>query len=251
MAGKMTAKLRLRDNWNRLRDQVADSCFVAGRDADSVRVIAVTKYVDIQVVRDLFEIGCHDFGESRPQELWSKAQLLAQPDCSSQGVEWHLVGHLQRNKVKRTLGWACWIHSVDSRRLLEQLEQDAASLNIHPTVLLEVNLTQDASKTGCSIDELERLAEYAVSCRYVQVVGLMGMSSQSVKLECGAKDTARREFAELRRFRDRLQSQYARQLRLNELSMGMSTDFREAIIEGATMIRVGSALFEGIESKPH
>jgi PLP dependent protein len=226
----------IKQNWEAIRQQVDDVASQHGRNAGEVLVVGVSKYVDVELTRALVAAGCRNLGESRPQSLWSKC-----PEIQEAGVHWHLIGHLQRNKVKRTLSYVDWIESVDSLRLLTQIENDAAGADRRPKILFEVNATQDASKTGCTFAELLEMAEYATTCQNIQVAGLMGMASLD-----GTPDKARAEFAAIREYRDRVAQQFGNLLDLRELSMGMSGDFREAIAEGATIVRIGSALFEGV-----
>jgi pyridoxal phosphate enzyme (YggS family) len=185
----------------------------------------------------LFEAGVADLGESRPQELWRKAEALADSN-----VQWHLIGHLQRNKVKRTLHCFPFVHSVDSLRLLEEISRESSGSIKALNVLLEVNVSGDAAKQGLAPYEVESLFPAIIKLAHVQVGGLMTMSG----LDSGP-DQTRREFAALRDLAERLKPKCSHNIRLDELSMGMSDDFEIAIEEGATMVRVGSALFEGVK----
>lgn len=227
---------RLAENLSRVRGRMAEAALRSGRTADAVTLVAVTKYVDAETARALVAAGCRDLGESRPQELWHKAEALAEA-----AVRWHLVGHLQRNKVARTLPLAVLLHSGDSVRLLESIDVEASRLGRTVPLLLEVNVSGDAAKHGFRPDEVERLAEQLVRLTHVEVRGLMAMAGRE-----GDLAAARRDFAALRCLRDRLQTVWPERLRLAELSMGMSGDFEAAIEEGATIVRVGSALFEGL-----
>ena len=229
---------RIRDNWEKVCNQVSEAARQHGRTREDVLIVGVSKYVDVELTRGLIQAGCKNLGEARPQSIWSKAAEITEPE-----VHWHLIGHLQRNKAKKTLGFVDWVESVDSLRLLMQLESDAAELGVRPKILFEVNATSDSSKTGCSHDELLAMAEFALQCKFVIPSGLMGMASLG-----SSPDQARAEFATVRRYRDELATRFGDALRLTELSMGMSSDFREAIAEDSTMVRIGSALFEGILS---
>ena len=156
-------------------------------------------------------------------------------------IRWHLVGHLQRNKIRRTLPLLHLLHSVDSRRLLEALNDEAAQLGRSVDVLLEANVSGDAAKTGLPPEQLERLLADARRWPHVLIHGLMGMASL-----VGGAESAKHDFDRLRQWRDRLAASAPDGVTLHELSMGMSGDFEVAIEEGATLIRVGSALFEGM-----
>jgi pyridoxal phosphate enzyme (YggS family) len=227
---------RLRQNLARVRDQMAAAAQRSGRQPDSITLVAVTKYVSVELARLLPLAGAYDLGESRPQDLWHKAPLLA-----DQPVRWHLVGHLQRNKVARTLPLTCLIHSVDSLRLLDAIEAAAAVQQRTVQVLLEVNVSGQSQKHGFAPDDLAGALAHAADCRCVRVRGLMAMAGTP-----GDLVAARREFASLRQLRDRLRTEAPAHVDLSELSMGMSGDFEVAIEEGATMVRIGSALFEGL-----
>jgi uncharacterized pyridoxal phosphate-containing UPF0001 family protein len=250
---------RIAENLAAVRGRIADAAARSGRPADQIMLLAVTKYGSAEVVRWLVEAGCRDLGESRPQALWDKSAALADLP-----VHWHMVGHLQRNKVRRTLPLVAMIHSIDSRRLLETIEELKGSgvfisaLPRHSAqaipdqrlstpliplpVLLEVNVSGEEAKGGFTPAEAERLVGEWPGYRHVSVCGLMCMAA----LE-GGLDEARRDFAALRALRDRLRGLAPPQIVLDTLSMGMSGDFPVAIEEGATIVRVGSALFEGIE----
>jgi pyridoxal phosphate enzyme (YggS family) len=166
--------------------------------------------------------------------LWSKAAAL-------DNIRWHLIGHLQRNKIRRTLPLVRLIQSVDSRRLLDAINEEAAALGRPTDVLLEANISGDVSKTGLPPEELEPLLHDADAWPQVNIRGLMGMAS----LE-GGDAAAARDFEALRLLRDRLARNAPPGVLLVELSMGMSGDYEIAIAEGATIVRVGSALFEGV-----
>jgi pyridoxal phosphate enzyme (YggS family) len=185
-------------------------------------------------------------GESRPQELWKKAAEIqlqraeASPPSALSEIHWHLVGHLQRNKVARTLPLVALIHSVDSRRLLAAINDAVDADNPQPVdVLLEVNTSGESAKHGLAPDEVERVLDAAPKYRHVIVLGLMTMAA----LE-GGPSVAARNFATLRELRDKLKLNTQTNVVLNELSMGMSGDFEVAIKEGATIVRIGSLLWE-------
>jgi len=226
----------LRTNLERVRRQIEAAARRSGRQPSAVTLVAVTKYVDAAVARDLVAAGCSDLGESRPQELWHKAEQLA-----GVPVRWHMIGHLQRNKVVRTLPHVTLLHSADSLRLLAETDRECRRLQRQLPVLLEVNISGDASKHGFAAREIEDLFTDIVGLEHVEVRGLMAMA----RLE-GDQEAARLDFRNLRALRDRLRSRLPAAGRLDELSMGMSGDFEVAIEEGATLVRIGSALFEGM-----
>jgi PLP dependent protein len=224
------------DNLARVHERIAEAAISAGRSASEVQLVAVSKYVGVTETAALLSAGCASLGESRPQQLWEKsaASELA-------GADWHLIGHLQRNKVRRTLPLVSLIHSVDSLRLLETIEECAVELDRPTRVLLEVNCSGETAKHGLGKDDLKKLLSELPRFEHVVVGGLMTMAA----LE-GGGTVAARNFVALRELRDEVQLECPSGVALTELSMGMSQDFEVAIREGATIVRVGSLLFEGI-----
>ena len=235
-----TSASNVRANYLSVLDRMNAAARRAGRKPGEIRLIGVTKYVDSSVTRHLVEAGCRDLGESRPQVIWDKSADLADLE-----INWHLIGHLQRNKAKRTLPLLTAMHSLDSERLLQQVEQDVGPRENPLDLLLEVNISGDPDKTGLSVVEGEQLLEKWLVRREkfptLKIVGLMGMGSL-----IGGQDQARTDFEVLRNLRDRWAVRFG--LPLNELSMGMSDDFEIAIEQGATMVRVGSILFANTTS---
>jgi pyridoxal phosphate enzyme (YggS family) len=225
----------LTEHWNAVQARIAAACARAGRPRDAVTLVAVTKTVSPEVAALLCDVLGHvDLGESRPQELWRKAAAL--PDS----VRWHLVGHLQRNKIQRTLPLVHLIHSADSLRLLQALDEELAKRAPRVPVLLEVNVSREPNKHGFAPDELFGLVGNLAPLRQIEVRGLMTMAAYHEDPE-----HSRPTFRELRRLRDALRG-IVGDGALNELSMGMTNDFEVAIEEGATLIRIGTALFEGL-----
>ncbi len=227
---------QLRENLDRVRETIAEAAVASGRTADDVCLIGVTKYVDIETTKALYELGCHDLGESRPQQLWSKSEAM-----SDLSPRWHMIGHLQRNKTKRTVPLLSVLHAGDSLRLLKAVHNDWPHFDPLPA-LIEVNISGDDAKHGFSPAEIAPALRQIAALNHLRIVGLMGMAS----LE-GGRDQAQKDFAALRELRDKLRSDCPPEISLQELSMGMSHDFDLAIREGATMVRVGSTLFEGID----
>lgn len=234
---------RCRENLAAVRDRIAEACRRAGREPADVRLVGVTKYVTAESTSMLLEAGCIDLGESRPQSLWAKAAALA---THAPAPRWHLIGHLQRNKLRRTLPLLALLHSLDSLRLLEAVEAEAAAGGLVCDALVEVNIAGDPGRTGVMEADVAALLEAAGGMPHVRVLGLMGMAAAPDGEDGGA--TARRQFARLRDLRDDLVARLPTPTGLRELSMGMSGDFAEAILEGSTLVRVGSALWEGIEA---
>jgi pyridoxal phosphate enzyme (YggS family) len=228
---------RIRANFESVIGRIAEAARRSGRPAEAVRLVAVTKRSPPEWIRPLVACGARDLGENYPQELWRKAEALAD---LADPVRWHLIGHLQTNKVKKTLPMVRMIHSVDSLKLLQVLNDSASTLGEPPGVCLQVNTSGEVSKHGWTptqiLDEAERIA----ACRAIPIVGLMTMAALGTTAE-----TARASFARLRELREQLRRRTG--WPLEELSMGMSNDFEAAIEEGATLVRLGSVLFEGVE----
>jgi len=228
---------QLKQNLDAIHDQMRSASDRAGRDSGDVRLVAVTKYAEWPWVEALSQLH-KTFGENRPQQLAERQALL--PDC-----KWHLIGQLQRNKVKLALQHASVIHSIDSLKLLERVADVAAEMMLRPEVLIEVNLSHETTKAGFTEDELRRDWSQIVSFSpAVQIAGFMTMAAESENPE-----DARPTFKALRLLRDELQQtdiSQAADLELRELSMGMSGDFVPAIEEGATMVRIGSRIFVGL-----
>jgi pyridoxal phosphate enzyme (YggS family) len=219
-------------NLERTRNRIEAAARRSGRDPEDVRLVAVTKRSSVEDVRPLVELGVSDLGENYPQELWIKARAM-----TDLPIAWHLIGLLQSNKARRTLPLVSVVHAVDSLGLLQRLDAIAAEVAKPPSVLLQVNCSSEPSKHGWSPESLERDAEAIGLCRRIPITGLMTMAALAENPE-----RARPAFRLLRQTRDRVRA--ATGLALPDLSMGMSGDFEVAIEEGATYVRIGSALFE-------
>ncbi|MEM8736492.1 MAG: YggS family pyridoxal phosphate-dependent enzyme, partial [Planctomycetota bacterium] len=231
---------RIRENWLRVQQEVgeAEQRFDRSRPVQSV---GVSKYVGPELTSLLTQAGCGRLGENRPQVLWEKwawfeSAGLPQPT-------WDVIGHLQRNKVRRTLPMTACLHSLDSPRLAHTLQNEAKRIDLVLPVLLEVNVTEDESKTGLRPPALRELLDELRNLDQLEPRGIMAMSTHF-----SGGDQARREFEQVRLLRDALQPEYP-DFDLRELSMGMSGDFVEAIAEGATIVRIGSNLWEGVERR--
>jgi len=218
-----------------VEQRIQAACRRAGRARTEVTLVAVTKTVGPEIVALLPSLGITNLGESRPQELWRKAAALPVT------VRWHLVGHLQRNKIERTLPLVHCIHSVDSGKLLDTLEQEAAKLQRMLPIFLEVNASGEASKHGFTPAEVIALGSKIAAFPHLQVLGLMTMAAFEENPE-----NTRPTFVALRELRDKLRQNLQAPDCLPHLSMGMTNDFEVALEEGATFLRVGTALFEGL-----
>lgn len=217
------------DRVSAVRRRIADAAGRAGRDPERVRLVTVTKTVDAERVRQAIEAGCHDLGENRVQEAVVKREEL--PGT----IRWHLLGHLQTNKAGRAAGLFDVVHSVDSRRIAGALAARRPERLGALDVLLEVELTGLPGRTGYAEAALDAAAQEVGSVEGLRLRGLMTMAAP-----VGDPEEARPTFARLRRLRDRLE---AEGLSLPELSMGMSDDFEIAVEEGATIVRLGRAIF--------
>lgn len=228
----------IRENLQRVQQRIASAAAQAGRDPDEVRLVGVTKYVDAAAARMLLDAGCVELGESRPQQLWEKA---GSADFAGVQPRWHAIGNVQRNKARRTVALGATIHSVDSYRTMATINKAAEQEGVSAEVLIEVNCSGDAEKHGLPPGQVRQDIEELEYFRNVRVVGLMTMGPRD-----GGRPAARRAFAQLRELRDRFGKLAPPGHDVRELSMGMSSDLEEAVAEGATIVRVGSALWEGL-----
>ena len=226
---------KIAENLKRIRGEIEEACATSNRDPGEVKLVAVTKYAQDEWVQALIDMGVSELGESRPQ------QLVPRADQFDDKVTWHMIGHLQRNKVRPVLPIAQLIHSVDTLKLLSRVDLIAGDIGLKPSVLLEVNISGEESKHGFSKTELLEQWEEVVSQERVNIRGLMTMAPRT-----DSADEAISVFEELRELRDELSTKHPHGPTLAELSMGMSNDFPAAIKAGATIIRVGSRLYDGL-----
>jgi pyridoxal phosphate enzyme (YggS family) len=216
-----------------VRARIERAARAAARDPGDIRLIAVSKTFGLDRVRAAAAHGQLDFGENRVQEALQKVEASAELR-----VRWHLIGHLQSNKARRAAAGFATIHSVDSLELARRLDDAAADLGRRPEILVQVDLAGEATKHGAPPDEARRIVEAALECRAVRLTGLMLLPPWLEDPE-----RVRPYFKRLREFRDELVASGIDPGALRELSMGMSHDFDVAIEEGATMVRVGTAIF--------
>jgi PLP dependent protein len=224
----MSTQYEIRERFTIVQARVGAAAYKAGRDAASIRLVLASKTQPSEAIRAAANAGARDFGENYVQEAIAKRAELS--DLTD--IRWHLIGHLQTNKVKVAVSGFALIHSVDSVRLAESLARAQPSPRVH--ALIEVNLGGEASKTGVAPDGVAAILDAARD--KLEIDGLM-----TIPPPTGSAEAARPYFAQLRELRDRLatQSGYA----LSELSMGMTDDFEVAIEEGATIVRIGRAVF--------
>ncbi len=224
----------LRANYDRIAEQVHKAARNAGRSAEEVRIIAVSKTQSVEVVQAALDVGLRVFGENYAQEIKDKGAFFANNPVQA---EWHCIGHLQTNKVKMIAPYVQYVQSLDSVRLATELNKAASQLGRTINVLLQVKTSDEETKSGCDAAELPTLVETVLGCSHLRIQGLMTIAAFSDDLEY-----VRPMFRHLRSLRDAMQRDFPT-TSFHELSMGMSGDFTAAIEEGATMIRVGTAIF--------
>lgn len=223
----------VKENLMEVESRVQEACRRAGRPREDVLLIAVSKTKPVELIREIMETGTKDFGENKVQEMCNKIEEIKEP------LNWHLIGHLQRNKVKYIVDKACLIHSVDSIRLAEEIQKEAVKKGVQKvSVLIEVNMAQEESKDGISASETEELVREIAKLPNLQIRGLMTIAPFVENPE-----ENRVHFQAMRRLRDQLKAMNIPGVEMEALSMGMTNDFEVAIEEGATMIRVGTAIF--------
>lgn len=217
----------LLDNLRAVQKKIAEAAVRSGRDPGEIKLVAVSKTHPAEVLKAALDAGAHAFGENKVQEAEGKI-----PEVGRNGAEWHLIGHLQSNKARKAVQLFDVIHSIDSVKLAERLERICKEEGRQELpVLIQVDLAGEETKSGIPVDDLPELIEYLRSSRHLQLIGLMVMPPYF-----GDPEATRPYFNRLREIRDRL-------VPGGELSMGMSHDFEVAIEEGATIVRVGTAIF--------
>jgi len=216
-----------------IRQRIDAAARSAGRDRSSIRLVAVSKTFPIDAVREAWAAGHRDFGENRVQEALQKIGASADLE-----IRWHLLGHLQANKARKAAAAFATIQSVDSVELLDKLDRSAAEAGVSPELLIQVDLAREATKFGAPPDEARRILEAAARCTAARVTGLMTLPPVP-----DSPEDARPWFRRLRELRDRWLAEGVPAETLRELSMGMSQDFEVGVEEGATIVRVGTAIF--------
>jgi PLP dependent protein len=232
----MSVHHQIEDNLGQVQQEIAAACTRSGRAIDSVQLVAVTKYAELPWVEALVDLGQVVLGESRPQQLAQRADEL------SNDIQWHLIGHLQRNKVGLIVPRVEMIHSVDSWRLLKRIDRTAQELDLKPKVLLEVNVSGEESKDGLTVEEVRSSWSETNELLNVDIQGFMTMAPAVEDAE-----EVRPFFRTLSQLRHDLGYESNKSDPLPHLSMGMSRDFGIAVEEGATLVRVGSSLYDGLK----
>jgi pyridoxal phosphate enzyme (YggS family) len=224
----------VKDNLALVQQQITQAAIQSGRTPEEIRLIAVSKTKPVALIKEALEAKQTAFGENRIQEALGKIEVLS----NSPEVEWHLIGHLQKNKVKFCPGKFQWIHSLESIELAEKLEARCAFAKEKINVLIQVNLSREESKSGLQEwDDISRLAESISAGQWLKFRGLMTIPAPNL----GELKT-RKIYEQIRMWRDKLRNELD-SAEITELSMGMTADYHWAIQEGATMIRVGTAIF--------
>lgn len=220
----------IKDNLDKIKNKIANCAEKAGRKADEIQLIAVSKLHSSESIMEAYEAGQRIFGENRIQELGKKFKVL--PD----DIKWNMIGHLQSNKASKAVKCSSLIHSVDSEKILRKINNNAFKKGKTQRILLELNISGEESKYGISENEALLLAEKSTEFKNINLIGLMTMAP------FGAEEKKAREiFATLRSVQNNIEEKF--QIKIPELSMGMSSDFEAAIMEGSTMVRIGTAIF--------
>lgn len=222
----------IKDNVKRVLDNIAETAVKANRNPEDITLVAVTKTVTAAEAKEVMSAGVKTLGENRVQSLLDKYDVLKDEPI------WHLIGHLQTNKVKYIADKVALIHSVDSLKLAEEINRKFGENEKCANILLQVNVSGEESKFGVTPDECRKLAESVSALSNVKVKGLMTMAPLTA-----TPDECRKYFHDLNKLSQKLREENIPNIDMQHLSMGMSGDYREAIMEGATLVRVGSALF--------
>lgn len=220
------------ENLEQVRKNIDEACRMAGRDPKEVTLIAVSKTKPVSMLKEAYDAGARCFGENKVQEIMDKHPQLPED------IQWHMIGHLQRNKVKYIVDKVSMIHSVDSLRLAQTIEQEAAKHNVCVPVLLEVNVAQEESKFGLKMDEVLPLIEIIADFPHIKVQGLMTIAPYVENAEDN-----RDFFRQLKKLSVDIEAKNINNVSMSVLSMGMTGDYQVAVQEGATMVRVGTGIF--------
>ena len=230
-----------------VKETVASACARAGREPGEIKLVIVTKSASIEAVEEVIHLGFTELGENRVQQLKKVSAQVEEFLQQSNGdpalpkqVSWHLIGHLQRNKVRQALPLVALVHSVDTLRLAEEISAAGARLGLRPKVLLQVNASNEPQKYGVPVGAATHLAEQIESLPNLELVGLMTMAPLTHN-----KDVVRACFVRARELFVEMRGEKIVGPQFTELSMGMSSDYEVAVEEGATILRIGSAIFAG------
>lgn len=223
---------RIRENLSEVRKKIEDACERAGRSKEDVTLIAVSKNQPVERLREAYDAGVRDFGENKVQELVDKIPQLPED------IRWHMIGHLQRNKVKYIVDKVWLIHSVDSLRLAEEISAQALKKKVEVNILVEVNMAQEESKFGTLAQEAYQLVEEIAALPGIHICGLMTVAPNVENPEQN-----REVFAKLQQLSVDIRAKNIDNISMNILSMGMTGDYVVAVEEGASCVRVGTGIF--------
>ena len=222
----------INENISKVRENIVKACEKAGRNPEEVTLIAVSKTKPVSAIEEALLSGTLDYGENKVQELCDKYDVLPK------NIRWHMIGHLQRNKVKYLVGKTYLVHSVDSLRLAEQIEKEFAKHNQVCDILVEVNIAQEESKFGINAKETEELIRKIAKFEHVRIKGLMTIAPYVENAE-----ENRQYFSKLKQLSVDIMHKNIDNIKMNTLSMGMTGDYEVAVEEGATFVRVGTGIF--------
>lgn len=222
----------IRENIEHVENTIDEACRQSGRNRSEVTLIAVSKTKPVEMLKEAYETGCRDFGENKVQELVDKYEVLPKD------IRWHMIGHLQRNKVKYIVDKVCLIHSVDSLKLASQISKEAEKKQVECDVLIEVNVAQEESKFGITTDETLALIREVADLPHVHIKGLM-----TIAPFVDDPEENRPVFRSLYELSKTVAKKQIPDVSMEILSMGMTNDYMVAIEEGATMVRVGTGIF--------
>lgn len=222
----------IRENIKHVENTIDEACRQSGRDRSEVTLIAVSKTKPVEMLKEAYETGCRDFGENKVQELVDKYEVLPKD------IRWHMIGHLQRNKVKYIVDKVYLIHSVDSLRLAEEISKEAAKKNVDVNILVEVNVAGEETKFGTGCKEAKQLVRDIAQLPHVHIQGLMTIAPYVENSE-----ENRIYFQQLKKLSVDISSENIDNVSMKVLSMGMTGDYAVAVSEGATYVRVGTGIF--------
>ena len=220
------------ENLEQVRRNIVEACKAVNRDPSEVTLISVSKTKPVSMLQEAYDAGSRDFGENKVQEIMDKYPQLPSD------IRWHMIGHLQRNKVKYIVDKVALIHSVDSLRLAETIENEAAKHNVTVPILIEVNVAQEESKFGLKTEEVLSLVESVAVLPHINIKGLMTIAPYVEDPE-----ENREIFRELKKLSVDIAAKNINNVNMSVLSMGMTGDYQVAVQEGATMVRVGTGIF--------
>jgi hypothetical protein len=225
-------EMTIRENMRAVEDRIAAACQEAGRKPEDVTLIAVSKTKPVEMLREAYECGCRDFGENKVQELLDKYEVMPRD------IRWHMIGHLQRNKVKYIVDKVYLIHSVDSLRLAEEISKEAGKKNVCVNILVEVNVANEETKFGTTCEDAKQLVQDIAKLPNICVKGLMTIAPF---VENAEKN--RPFFSKLKKISVDIMGENIDNITMENLSMGMTGDYEVAVSEGATCVRVGTGIF--------